>query len=159
MSNHTSILLGRYNIFTSKVDSAMDLQPTAGGVVRSAHLSYCIAIACVLLAIFMFKPGKQDKLLDIPFYKTAKTKWYFDAETAVRESYKKVGFNPCPARGISIPADHPISSTTRPIRSRHRRVSRSWYHPSLLVSSWLFWMRLSAQSKLSTMYVYRLPRP
>ncbi len=90
MPNTTSILSGSYNIF-SKMDSALDLHPAAHMVVQSGHLSYYIAIACVLLAVFLAQSTKQSKMIaDIPFYKAAKTKWIFDAETLVRDSYNKV---------------------------------------------------------------------
>ncbi len=89
MANNTSILFGRYNIF-SKMDSAVDIHPTAYTVVRSSYLSYYVAIVVALLVAYLFKFTRQQKHLDMPFYKAAKTKWIFDAETLVRDSYNKV---------------------------------------------------------------------
>ncbi len=88
MSSTTSILFGRYNIF-GKMDQAADLRPAAHLATQGRHLNYYVAIACVLLVGYLFRSSKQ-KRLDLPFYKAAKTKWIFDAETLIRDSYNKV---------------------------------------------------------------------
>ncbi|OLN97589.1 Ent-kaurene oxidase 4 [Colletotrichum chlorophyti] len=52
------------------------------------HISYYVAISAVLLVAWLFQSRKQ-KLPDMPFYDAAKTKWMFDAETLIRDSYSK----------------------------------------------------------------------
>jgi hypothetical protein len=91
MANATSILFGRYSIF-SRADSTIEIEPVLDAVARRGHLSSYIAIGCVLLVACLFRSNKQKKAqhVDVPFYNAAKTKWFFDAETLVRDSYNKV---------------------------------------------------------------------
>jgi hypothetical protein len=87
--NTTSIFPERINFF-SKMESAAPIHPTAPLVPRSGHLSYYIALACILLAYYIFRVSRHPLHPNIPFYKASKTKWIFDAETLVRDSYNKV---------------------------------------------------------------------
>ncbi|WYZ46533.1 hypothetical protein EsH8_IX_000758 [Colletotrichum jinshuiense] len=52
------------------------------------HISYYVAISAMLIVAWLFQSRKQ-KVSAIPFYKAAKTKWMFDAETLIRDSYGK----------------------------------------------------------------------
>ncbi|TEA12755.1 Cytochrome P450 monooxygenase BOA4 [Colletotrichum sidae] len=51
------------------------------------HASYYVAISAILVVAWLFQSRKPK--LPLPFYKAAKTKWMFDAETLIRDSYKK----------------------------------------------------------------------
>lgn len=53
------------------------------------HISYYVAISAMLIVAWLFQSRKQ-RVSAIPFYKAAKTKWMFDAETLIRDSYGKV---------------------------------------------------------------------
>ncbi|OAA56972.1 cytochrome p450 monooxygenase [Niveomyces insectorum RCEF 264] len=75
----------------SKTDSLLDISPAAARVAAASarypnNLKYYIAIACFLLTACLFRAQRQ-KQLNLPFYKAAKTKWIFDAERLVRDSY------------------------------------------------------------------------
>jgi hypothetical protein len=60
--------------------------------VNEGHCTgYYIAVTIFLIAIWFFLPKKQTSHLEIPFYKASKTKWIFDAETLIKDSYTKVG--------------------------------------------------------------------
>ncbi|KAF4493493.1 cytochrome P450 monooxygenase (lovA) [Fusarium agapanthi] len=50
---------------------------------------YYITITIFLVAVWFFFPKKQTSHLEIPFYKASKTKWIFDAETLIKDSYTK----------------------------------------------------------------------
>ncbi|OHW96647.1 cytochrome p450 [Colletotrichum incanum] len=52
------------------------------------HMSYYVAIGTILLVAWLFQSRKK-KLPEMPFYEAAKTKWMFDAETLIRDSYSK----------------------------------------------------------------------
>ncbi len=91
MSINTSAFFGRYSIFRT-MDSAVDLDPATTLVMPSSPLGYYVAIACILLAacVFRLSSGKVKSHVDVPFYKAAKMKWVFDADTLIRDSYRKV---------------------------------------------------------------------
>lgn len=60
-------------------------------LVSEGHCTaYYIAVTIFLIAIWFFLPKKQTSHLEIPFYKASKTKWIFDAETLIKDSYTKV---------------------------------------------------------------------
>ncbi|KAI3527672.1 cytochrome P450 [Colletotrichum filicis] len=52
------------------------------------HISYYVAISAMLVVAWLFQ-SRRPKFPDMPFYKAAKTKWMFDAETLIRDSYGK----------------------------------------------------------------------
>lgn len=87
MSN-TSSSLGRY----FKMESSVDFISSTPVVVRSQHLSYYVAIGTILLVAWLFQSSQTNKTKGVkaPFYKASILKWYFDAETLVRDSYTKV---------------------------------------------------------------------
>jgi hypothetical protein len=86
MSNTSS--LGRY----FKMESSVDFISSTPVVVRRQHLSYYVAIGAILLVAWLFQSSQTNKKLGVkaPFYKASILKWYFDAETLVRDSYTKV---------------------------------------------------------------------
>jgi len=84
------MLLGRYDFFTNKMDSdSMTVESNASVAARSGRLTYYVAIACILAVAFFFRSRRQRQL-EVPYYKASLTKWIFDAENLVRESYNKV---------------------------------------------------------------------
>ncbi|KAM0272214.1 hypothetical protein ACHAQH_008796 [Verticillium albo-atrum] len=54
----------------------------------SKNLSYYLGLCVVLFAAWMFQSKKQ-KQIDVPFYKAAKTRWIFAAESLILDSYNK----------------------------------------------------------------------
>ncbi len=96
-STAAAVLLRTYNIF-SRTDSQYT-SPVGGPRVATStatfgsHLSYYVALACVLLVVYVLR-GRRKSQLNLPFYKAAKTKWIFDAERLVRDSYNKVCSKP-----------------------------------------------------------------
>jgi len=89
MANNTPTLSGRYTIL-SKVDSTFGQSPATHMAARGYHVSYyVVAIACVMFALYWVQFKRQEMPLDIPLYKAARTRWMFDAENAVRDSYNK----------------------------------------------------------------------
>lgn len=89
MSANTTFLLGGYSIF--RQDSAVNPQPESQVLPgNSSHASYYLAIFCVLSLVYVLSPFSRSNDLDIPFYKAGKTKWIYDAENLVRDSYNKV---------------------------------------------------------------------
>jgi hypothetical protein len=88
MSINSTFAYGAHNLFWS--DPVEEFRPiTTHDTVRSSHLSYWIAISCLLLSAYLFRPTRR-KGMDVPFYKASKLKWMFDAESLVRDSYSKV---------------------------------------------------------------------
>jgi hypothetical protein len=61
-------------------------------MVGGRHVSYYVAVGTVLLVAWLFRwrRSQQPPLAHVPFYKAGKTKWMFDAETAILDSYSKV---------------------------------------------------------------------
>ncbi|KAF7537360.1 hypothetical protein G7Z17_g12867 [Cylindrodendrum hubeiense] len=51
--------------------------------------SYYAAIAFLLFAAWMMRSRKQSTKIEVPLYKASKTKWIFDAETLIKDSYAK----------------------------------------------------------------------
>lgn len=86
MSNTST--LGRY----FKMESSVDFISSTPVVVQSQHLSYYVAIGAILLVAWLFQSSQTSKTnrVKAPFYKASLLKWYFDAETLVRDSYTKV---------------------------------------------------------------------
>ncbi|KAJ0167756.1 Ent-kaurene oxidase [Colletotrichum tanaceti] len=52
------------------------------------HINCYVAISAMLVVAWLLQSRKK-KLPEMPFYKAAKTKWMFDAETLIRDSYSK----------------------------------------------------------------------
>ncbi|CAN8095188.1 unnamed protein product [Discula destructiva] len=69
----------------------LDLVQAAPVVVRGQHLSYYATIGVVLLAVWMYQTFQASRAsnVEVPFYKASIFKWYFSAETLVRDSYLK----------------------------------------------------------------------
>lgn len=89
IANTTSF--GRYIQMDSA--SAIDFVEAAPVVVRSQHLSYYVTLGLVLLGVWLFQSvqaNKSTRVKNVPLYKASIIKWYFDAETLVRDSYLKV---------------------------------------------------------------------
>lgn len=58
---------------------------------ESKRLGYSAVIAALLLFVCAIHAARQSPgKLALPLYKASKTKWIFDAETLVRDSYQKV---------------------------------------------------------------------
>ncbi|KAH6889977.1 cytochrome P450 [Thelonectria olida] len=51
--------------------------------------SYYAAIALILLATWLLRSRKHSTKIEVPFYSASKTKWIFDAETLIKDSYGK----------------------------------------------------------------------
>lgn len=58
-------------------------------VVGGRHLTYYVAIGSILTVVWLLQRKKKLEV-DVPFYKAAKTKWMFDSETQILDSYRKV---------------------------------------------------------------------
>lgn len=89
MPNTTIASLGRY----IRMDStSLDFVQAAPVVVRGQHLSYYATIGVILLAAWIIQSLQASKAskVKVPFYKASILKWYFSAETLVRDSYTKV---------------------------------------------------------------------
>lgn len=86
------------SFYHSRMDSTtIDLVQAAPVVVRAQHLSYYMTIGVILLAVWYFQSAqaaKAKQVKNVPFYKASIFKWYFDAETLVRDSYHKVRMLP-----------------------------------------------------------------
>ncbi|KAH8887497.1 cytochrome P450 [Thozetella sp. PMI_491] len=87
MSPNSTFPFGGYSLFGR--DSPLDLSASSPLLPRPTHLSYYVAVACVLFVTFLMRAGKGKGSVDAPFYKASKMKWMFDAETLVRDSYNK----------------------------------------------------------------------
>jgi hypothetical protein len=60
-------------------------------VAGGRHLTHYVALGTVLLMAWLLKWRKpQQQLVNVPFYKARMTKWIFDAETLILDSYSKV---------------------------------------------------------------------
>lgn len=59
-------------------------------VTGGKRASYYIAITIVLLTVWLVRSRKRTSNLELPAYKASKTKWIFDAETLIKDSYIKV---------------------------------------------------------------------
>lgn len=58
---------------------------------------YYLTILTVLLSVWLFlRSNPESSKLCVPFYKTSKLKWIFDAESQIVKSYKQVKLtSPC----------------------------------------------------------------
>lgn len=114
------------SISASSLPTAFDFQsPTS--TMEGKRLGIYAAIAVVLLVAWLLQPSKQTSKIEAPFYKASKTKWIFDAETLIKDSYNKV----CSARFhshlVSVLVLTLLSSKTRSTRSRRLRASKCCY--------------------------------
>lgn len=55
---------------------------------------YITTFTLLVLTLWFILPKKQRSQLEVPFYKASKTKWIFNAEALIKDSYTKVR---CPA--------------------------------------------------------------
>lgn len=55
----------------------------------SKNLSYYVGLGAILCVAWFFQ-SRKHKQIDVPYYKAAKTKWIFAAESLVLDSYNKV---------------------------------------------------------------------
>lgn len=125
MPNTSIASLGRY----IRMDStSLDFVQAAPVVVRGQHLSYYATIGMIIFAAWIFQSLQASKAskVKVPFYKASILKWYFSAETLVRESYVKVRLYLVWAGCVVVVVHTYVnySSTTRSIKSRLRRVYR-----------------------------------
>lgn len=65
----------------------LELPHVASGGKR---FGYYLVITALLLVVWFMQSRKQTSVLGVPFYKASKTKWIFDAETLIKDSYTKV---------------------------------------------------------------------
>jgi hypothetical protein len=74
------------------MESSVDFISSTPVVVRNQNLSYYVAIGAIILVAWLFQSSQTSKVSRVraPFYKASILKWYFDAETLVRDSYTKV---------------------------------------------------------------------
>lgn len=66
-----------------------DFQQSIPGFMNNRPYYY-LAFAGVAAFVWLFCMRSDTSKLDIPFYKASKTKWIFDAETLIKDSYQKV---------------------------------------------------------------------
>lgn len=83
------------------------------------HISYYVAIGAILVAAWVLQSRKPK--LPVPFYKAAKTKWMFDAETLIRDSYAKVS---CSVRVDTGNSNIFHSFAMASIRSKRRKACK-----------------------------------
>lgn len=98
MANDTIGSWGRY----VRMDSmSLDFVQAAPVMVRGQLLSYYAAIAVALVAVWIYQSLQASRAskVKVPFYKASIIKWYFSAETLLRDSYLKVRANATLARG------------------------------------------------------------
>ncbi|KAM5356401.1 hypothetical protein ACJ41O_003047 [Fusarium nematophilum] len=79
MDNVSSLLASPIN-----VDVQLPQVVTGG-----KRASYYITITILLLTVWLLRSRNQGSKLEVPFYKASKTKWIFDAETLIKDSYTK----------------------------------------------------------------------
>lgn len=74
------------------MDSSLDFVQAAPVVVRGQHLSYYATIGLLLFTAWALQSLQASKAsrVKVPVYKASIIKWYFSAETLIRESYLKV---------------------------------------------------------------------
>lgn len=120
MSNHSS--LDRYLNMDS---SSIDFIQAAPVVLRSQHIPYYVSIGLILVSIWLYQSTQASKVnkVKVPFYKASILKWYFDAESLVRDSYYKVRIPYCDDYLSPCPNKVP-SSMIKSTRSRRRKASR-----------------------------------
>ena len=59
-------------------------------VLEGKRTGYYITFALFVLTIWFILPRKQRSQLEVPLYKASKTKWIFNAESLIKDSYTKV---------------------------------------------------------------------
>lgn len=74
-------------IVSSPVNLDLQLPHVVSGGKRA---SYYVAVAFILFAAWLIQSRKQSAKIEVPLYKASKTKWIFDAETLIKDSYGKV---------------------------------------------------------------------
>lgn len=87
MSNRSS-----FDRYLSMDASSVNLIQTAPVVLRSQHFPYYATIGLVLVSIWLYQSIQASNItkVKVPYYKASILKWYFDAESLVRDSYSKV---------------------------------------------------------------------
>lgn len=117
------------------MESSADFISSTPVVIRSQHLSYYVAISAILLVAWLFQSSQTSKAkaVKVPFYKASILKWYFDAETLVRDSYTKVRHTHSMWL-LLIMANSCNSFMIKSTRSRRQRGFRCWYQRSLSAS-------------------------
>ncbi|KAH8661282.1 cytochrome P450 [Ilyonectria robusta] len=73
-------------IVSSPVNLDLQLPHVVSGGKRA---SYYVAVAFILFAAWLIQSRKQSAKIEVPLYKASKTKWIFDAETLIKDSYGK----------------------------------------------------------------------
>ena len=69
------------------MSSALDLHIAT--LARDSNLAYLVAVAAILVAAWLLR-HREGPLADVPLYKVARTKWFFSADSLIRDSYNKV---------------------------------------------------------------------
>lgn len=122
--NTSSGSLGRY----IRMDStSLDFVQSAPVVVQGQHLSYWATIGVIVLAAWVFQllQASRASKVKVPYYKASIFKWYFSAETLVRDSYSKVSKRDVWMRCcLCALADIVISSSNKSTKSRPQKVFR-----------------------------------
>lgn len=100
MSNRSS-----FDRYLNMDSSSIDFIQAAPVVLRGQNLPYYATIGLLLVSIWLYQSIQASKInkVKVPFYKASILKWYFDAESLVRDSYYKV-CTPCLSHvsGISL---------------------------------------------------------
>lgn len=73
---------------TESLPTFIDASSTS--VLAGKRLSIYIAVGAVLLIAWLLQPSKPHSSIEAPFYKASKSKWIFDAESLIKDSYRKV---------------------------------------------------------------------
>jgi hypothetical protein len=58
--------------------------------IEGKRAGYYITFTILIATLWLILPKKKTSQLEIPFYKASKTKWIFDAESLIKDSYTKV---------------------------------------------------------------------
>ncbi|KAM0354162.1 hypothetical protein ACHAPU_001197 [Fusarium lateritium] len=58
-------------------------------LIEGKRAGYYITIAILVATLWLVLPRSKTSELEVPFYKASKTKWIFDAETLIKDSYAK----------------------------------------------------------------------
>ncbi len=59
-----------------------------------SQLSHYFIASFILLCVWLFRPTSKGDEVDVPLYKASRTKWMFEADTLIRDSYSKVDIYP-----------------------------------------------------------------
>lgn len=89
MSNSSAEFVGRYIGLGA---SSLDFGQSAPVVVGMQHLGLYATIGAIVLAVWLYQSlqASRARSVQVPHFKASIFKWYFSAETLVRESYLKV---------------------------------------------------------------------